>query len=84
MENAIAVTFKTGSKLVGFFPCGSVASSVRPSSPQSEDLVIMRFTFFATDALSSNCGRRALAMSEYKVVRSWGALHGGDPFLVSW
>ena len=84
MENAIAIAFETGSKLVGFFFCGSDARSGRPSSPLSEDLVILRFTFFATDRMSSNCGWRALAMSEYKVLRSWGALHGGDPFLVSW
>ena len=84
MENAISIAFETGSKLVGFFFCGSVASSGRPSSAQSENLVIMRFTFFATDAMSSNCGWWALAMSKYEVLCGLGPFHGGDPFLVAW
>lgn len=84
MENAIAIAFKTGSKLVGFFLCGSVARSGCSSGPVGKRLVVLCFTFFASDAMSSNRGRRTLAMSEYQVLRSRGPFHSGHPFLLAW
>jgi hypothetical protein len=84
VENSIAITFKAGSELIGIFFDRSCASTGRSSGPRGEKLVILCFTFFAADAVGSNGGRRALAMSEYKVLGSRGPLHGGDPFLVSW